>query len=202
MPRKENIQNIAKRKEQILKAAVTAFARSGLKDTSMNDIVRESGLSKGAIYWYYKSKDEIIAELLNEFFDPEDIKKVEVMLSTGTPLQKIEKLVDYMIDEMNQMRPFRPVIQELFVLAFRDEKIRRMTKTNFQASVALLQGIIEEGIRSKQFRRVDPYQVTLAIFEIFESTALFWSLDLIDVDFDKQLRGGINLILNSIKVKR
>ena len=202
MPRKENIQNIAKRKEQILKAAVTAFARSGLKDTSMNDIVRESGLSKGAIYWYYKSKDEIIAELLNEFFDPEDIKKVEVMLSTGTPLQKIEKLVDYMIDEMNQMRPFRPVIQELFVLAFRDEKIRRMTKTNFQASVALLQGIIEEGIKSKQFRRVDPYQVTLAIFEIFESTALFWSLDLIDVDFDKQLRGGINLILNSIKVKR
>jgi AcrR family transcriptional regulator len=202
MPRKENIQNIAKRKEQILKAAVTAFARSGLKDTSMNDIVRESGLSKGAIYWYYKSKDEIIAELLNEFFDPEDIKKVEAMLSTGTPLQKIEKLVDYMIDEMNQMRPFRPVIQELFVLAFRDEKIRRMTKNNFQASVALLQGIIEEGIKSKQFRRVDPYQVTLAIFEIFESTALFWSLDLIDVDFDKQLRGGINLILNSIKVKR
>lgn len=202
MPRKGNIQNIAKRKEQILKAAVTAFARSGLKDTSMNDIVRESGLSKGAIYWYYKSKDEIIAELLNEFFDPEDIKKVEVMLSTGTPLQKIEKLVEYMIDEMNQMRRFRPVIQELFVLAFRDEKIRRMTKTNFQASVALLQGIIEEGIRSKQFRRVDPYQVTLAIFEIIESTALFWSLDLIDVDFDKQLRGGIDLILNSIKVKR
>ncbi len=202
MPRKGNIQNIAKRKEQILKAAVTAFARSGLKDTSMNDIVRESGLSKGAIYWYYKSKDEIIAELLNEFFDPEDIKKVEVMLSTGTPLQKIEKLVEYMIDEMNQMRRFRLVIQELFVLAFRDEKIRRMTKTNFQASVALLQGIIEEGIRSKQFRRVDPYQVTLAIFEIIESTALFWSLDLIDVDFDKQLRGGIDLILNSIKVKR
>ncbi len=202
MPRKGNIQNIAKRKEQILKAAVTAFARSGLKDTSMNDIVRESGLSKGAIYWYYKSKDEIIAELLNEFFDPEDIKKVEIMLSTGTPLQKIEKLVEYMIDEMNQMRRFRPVIQELFVLAFRDEKIRRMTKTNFQASVALLQGIIEEGIRSKEFRRVDPYQVTLAIFEIIESTALFWSLDLIDVDFDKQLRGGIDLILNSIKVKR
>ena len=202
MPRKGNIQNIAKRKEQILKAAVTAFARSGLKDTSMNDIVRESGLSKGAIYWYYKSKDEIIAELLNEFFDPEDIQKVEVMLSTGTPLQKIEKLVEYMIDEMNQMRRFRPVIQELFVLAFRDEKIRRMTKTNFQASVDLLQGIIEEGIKSKQFRRVDPYQVTLAIFEIIESTALFWSLDLIDVDFDKQLRGGIDLILNSIKVKR
>ncbi len=202
MPRKENIQNIAKRKEQILKAAVTAFARSGLKDTSMNDIVRESGLSKGAIYWYYKSKDEIISEILNEFFDPEEIKNVEAMLSTGTPVQKIEKLVEYMIEEMNKMRRFRPVIQELFVLALRDEKIRTMTKKSFHASVALLQGIIEEGIKTKQFRRVDPYYVTLAIFEIIESTALFWSLDLIDVDFDKQLRGGINLILSSIKVKK
>lgn len=201
MPRKENIQNITRRKEQILKAAVTAFARSGLKDTSMNDIVHESGLSKGAIYWYFKSKDEIIAELLNEFFDPEDIKKVEAMLSTGTPLQKIEKLVEYMIDEMNKMRRFRPVIQELFALAFRDEKIRKMTKKSFQSSVALLEGIIEDGIKMKQFRRVNPYHVTLAIFEIIESTALFWSLDLIDVDFDQQLRGGIDLILDSIKVK-
>ena len=103
---------------------------------------------------------------------------------------------------MNRMRRFRPVIQELFVLAFRDEKIRKMTKKSFQSSVTLLKGIIEDGIRMKQFRRIDPYHVTLAIFEIIESTALFWSLDLIDVDFDQQLRGGIDLILDSIKVKK
>ncbi len=82
MTRKENVQNIAQRKEQIIRAAISAFARTGLKDTSMDDIVRESGMSKGAIYWYFKSKDELISELLNTFFDPKEIKRVEEMLAT------------------------------------------------------------------------------------------------------------------------
>ncbi len=202
MPRKENLENIAKRKEQIVKAAISAFARKGLKNTSMNDIVRESGLSKGAIYWYYKSKDEIISELLKEFFDPEEIRKVQGMLSTGSASQRLDRFIEYIANEMNKMRRFRPVIQELFVIAFRDQKIRMMTKRNFQASVSLLQSIIDEGIRTKEFESVDSRQATLAIFEIIESTALFWSLDFIEVDFEEQLRGGVNLILTAIKRKK
>ncbi len=202
MPRKENLENIAKRKEQIVKAAICAFARKGLKNTSMNDIVRESGLSKGAIYWYYKSKDEIISELLKEFFDPEEIRKVQGMLSTGSASQRLDRFIEYIANEMNKMRRFRPVIQELFVIAFRDQKIRMMTKRNFQASVSLLQSIIDEGIRTKEFESVDSRQATLAIFEIIESTALFWSLDFIEVDFEEQLRGGVNLILTAIKRKK
>jgi AcrR family transcriptional regulator len=202
MPRTENIQNIAKRKEQIIRAAISAFARTGLRETSMDDIVHESGMSKGAIYWYFKSKDELISELLNTFFDPTEIEKLEQMLATGTAGERIDKFAGYMIEQMNMMRRFRPVVQELFVIAFRDQKIRRMTRKSFQASTKFLQTIIEDGIKNKEFRKVDAYQVTIAILEIVESTALFWSLDLIDVDFKKQLRGGINLILDGIKIQK
>ncbi len=103
---------------------------------------------------------------------------------------------------MDKMQRFRPVIQELFVIAFRDRKIRKMTRKDFQAGVALLQTIIEDGIKKKEFRRVDPHQVTIAIYEIIEGAALFWSLDMMDVDFAKQLRSGINLILDAIKVRK
>ena len=200
--RKENIQNIARRKEQIIKAEITAFARTGLKGTSMNDIVRESGLSKGAIYWYYKSKDELISDLLKEFFDPEEIKKVGEVLATGTALERLEKFIGYTIEEMNKMQRFRPVLQELFVIASRDQKIRKMAKRDFRVGVALLQSVIEYGVKSKEFRKVDPNMVAIAIFEIIEGTALFWSLDLMDVDFEKQMREGINLILDGIKVEK
>ncbi|MDE3057503.1 MAG: TetR/AcrR family transcriptional regulator [Bacteroidota bacterium] len=201
MSRKANVEHIAKRKERIIRAAVTAFARTGLKATSMDDIVEESGMSKGAIYWYFKSKDEIISELINTFFDPKEIEKLKQMLANGTARERIDKFIGYMIEQMNMMRRFRPVIQELYVIALRDQKIKKMTKKTFQESVPLLQRIIEDGIKKKEFRKVDAYQVTLALYEIVEGAALFWSLDLMDVDFEKQLRGGMNLILDGIKIQ-
>ncbi|HEY6540074.1 MAG TPA: helix-turn-helix domain-containing protein, partial [Ktedonobacteraceae bacterium] len=57
------------RRNQILAAASTVFARSGFHEARMDDIAEEVGLSKGALYLYYKSKDAIIAALLKFFFD-------------------------------------------------------------------------------------------------------------------------------------
>ncbi len=201
MPRKVSVENIARRKEQIMKAAITAFARTGLKGTSMNDIVHESGMSKGAIYWYYKSKDEIIAELLNEFFDPNEIKRIEQLLSSGTARERIDRFVDYIEEAMKKIQRFRPVIQELYAIAFRDQKIKKMVKRDFFSGVTLLQSIIKDGVKNKEFKRVDPYQVTLAIYQIIEGAALFWSLG-IEIDFEKQLRGGVKLILEGIKAQK
>ena len=44
------------RRDQLIQAAITCFGEKGYYETSMDDIVREAGLSKGALYWYFKSK--------------------------------------------------------------------------------------------------------------------------------------------------
>jgi AcrR family transcriptional regulator len=49
------------RRQQVLDAAIACFARDGFHQTSMAEILRESGLSAGAVYSYFSSKDEIIA---------------------------------------------------------------------------------------------------------------------------------------------
>jgi AcrR family transcriptional regulator len=48
------------RRSEILDAAIVCFSRDGFHRTTMKDIVRESGLSPGAIYNYFRSKEEII----------------------------------------------------------------------------------------------------------------------------------------------
>lgn len=48
---------------QILDAAQRCFARQGFYETSMHDVFAESGLSAGAVYRYFKSKDELIREI-------------------------------------------------------------------------------------------------------------------------------------------
>lgn len=49
------------RRAQILTAAWNCFARKGFHATSMAEIVAESGLSAGAVYLYFRSKEDLIA---------------------------------------------------------------------------------------------------------------------------------------------
>ncbi|GJF28831.1 hypothetical protein KNE206_15310 [Kitasatospora sp. NE20-6] len=56
------------RRRQILDGAARCFARNGFHATSMQDLLRESGLSAGAVYRYFASKDEIVAAIAGECF--------------------------------------------------------------------------------------------------------------------------------------
>jgi AcrR family transcriptional regulator len=57
------------RRHEIATAALRCFARKGFAATSMSDIIAESGLSAGAIYGHYKSKDELISLAITEVLD-------------------------------------------------------------------------------------------------------------------------------------
>ena len=65
MPRRSE-EYRARRREQILEAAVSCFARQGLHHTTMADIIAEAGTSAGAVYCYFAGKDEIIAAIAEE----------------------------------------------------------------------------------------------------------------------------------------
>jgi AcrR family transcriptional regulator len=73
MPRVTEDYKAARRLE-ILSAACRCFAKDGFHATSISDIIDESGLSAGAVYLYFESKDEIIAAV------------VEMTLSTADEL--------------------------------------------------------------------------------------------------------------------
>jgi AcrR family transcriptional regulator len=53
-------QYLEQRRQQILDAAQRCFSRNGFYEASMQDVFRESGLSAGAVYRYFKSKDELV----------------------------------------------------------------------------------------------------------------------------------------------
>ncbi len=56
-------------RQQILLAAIKLLGSKGYANMSMNDIVAESGVSKGGVYWHFKSKDAIIEAVFVSFLD-------------------------------------------------------------------------------------------------------------------------------------
>lgn len=56
-------------RERIVQTATDAFAEGGYHDTSMDDIVRRSGLSKGAIYFHFPGKEALFLALIGRLAD-------------------------------------------------------------------------------------------------------------------------------------
>jgi|YelNatPaOPRAMG01_1025707.scaffolds.fasta_scaffold00016_83 AcrR family transcriptional regulator len=54
------------RRKSIMEAAIRLFAERGYHETKMDDVAELAGLSKGAIYLYYKSKEDLFCALLEE----------------------------------------------------------------------------------------------------------------------------------------
>lgn len=63
MPRVSE-DHLTARRAQVLSAALRCFARDGFHATSMRDVIRETGLSAGAVYSYFPSKDELVAAVV------------------------------------------------------------------------------------------------------------------------------------------
>ena len=53
----------AMRRDQVLRAAVRCVIRSGFQGLTMSEVIAESGLSAGAVYGYFASKDALLAAL-------------------------------------------------------------------------------------------------------------------------------------------
>src|ERR1700693_3524864 len=56
-------------RSNILKVALLLFLEKGYKDVSYQDLVKKTGLSKGAIYHYFSSKEELLVAVFDMFFE-------------------------------------------------------------------------------------------------------------------------------------
>ncbi|MFG2291833.1 TetR/AcrR family transcriptional regulator [Streptomyces sp. NPDC048603] len=61
-------EHLDARRRQILDGATRCFTRNGFHATSMQDVLKEADLSAGAVYRYFRSKDELIVAIAEETF--------------------------------------------------------------------------------------------------------------------------------------
>ncbi|HZN71581.1 MAG TPA: TetR/AcrR family transcriptional regulator [Micromonosporaceae bacterium] len=69
MPRVSE-EHLTARRQQILAAARTCFARNGFHATSMHDVIAEAGLSTGAVYRYFRSKEDLVTAIAEQVIRP------------------------------------------------------------------------------------------------------------------------------------
>ena len=187
------------RRNQILEAAARVFAKSGFSKARMDDIAAESGLSKGALYWYFNSKDEIILAMLDRLFEREMADLHTLQKAGGTATESLLEYTEIAIVDMTHLLQLMPIAYEYLALAFRNEAVLSALKRYSRSYFELIIPIIQQDIDNGEFRQVDPQDVAIAVGAIFEGTALLWVYDSETIQIEKHIRSSILLLIDGIR---
>src|SRR5579863_1128234 len=189
----------AARKNQILDAAMVVFARSGFHEARMDDIVQESGLSKGTLYWYFKSKEEIITAISQRLFAT-DIELVEGLLTAdGTVSERLQQLIRDRIQGLQEMSGMVTILFEFYAAALHQEGVRQFIKAYFQNFHDLLVALIQQGIERGEFRPVNPLAAATALDAVFEGLIVRWLIDPEAIEWASLGEAAIRLMLDGLK---
>jgi AcrR family transcriptional regulator len=187
------------RRNQIMEAAEEVFNAKGLSKSRMEDIAEKTGLSKGTLYLYFKSKDNLIIAIFDRIFGGLFKKDKPQSIEKFSAVESIRNFTDEAIKDYLRVLYMFPVAYEFLALAFRNGTVQKALKRYFNDYMEELVPIIQIGVDSGEFRQVDPNEVALAVGAIIEGTILLWVYDKSRVDPKTHIRSGIDLLIEGIR---
>jgi AcrR family transcriptional regulator len=136
------------RRGEILEAAIVCFSREGFHRTTMAEIVKESGVSPGAIYNYFESKEEIIEAIAEERRGVEE-KLIAEATQAATVVEALRRLRDAFFGDLKnpKERLRRRLSIQLWAEAQRNPKVLKLVRRSFEGPLAMLSGILSEAQR-------------------------------------------------------
>ena len=189
-------------RENILQAAESLFARRGYHETSMDDIVKESGLSKGAIYGYFESKQDLLLALsdrrcasilgrIQSVFSPDD-----------SATEKLEKGLGVIFSDLIEVsREVCGLSLELWVEAPRVKSLQHGVNTRYGTAHSFITGIINEGMRKGEFKQdIDADAMASILFATIDGIYLHWATTGRDFDWQKMKSTFLAMLLEGINV--
>ena len=183
----------------ILSAARALFEKQGLKKTTMDDIASRIGKCKGALYYYFASKDEIfeavVHQEMTEFF-----KQVTIEINAAYGAK--EKLIAYCrtrLKKISELCNLNEVLKkDLIDFAGKMEMIKKKYDT---LQVALVKDIILEGIKKSEFKKMDKEYIeslSYLIVSSFKGLEMPLNVDMQYTSLSKRAEFIVNVMVDGI----
>jgi AcrR family transcriptional regulator len=123
-------EHLDARRRQILDGAALCFARNGFHATSMQDVLKEVGLSAGAVYRYFSGKEELIAAIVGEVLD--EVGGVFERAAGQSPPPLPDEMIPRLLTRLKELKPgvvhegewiFPRLIVQVWAETLRDEAL-------------------------------------------------------------------------------
>ena len=190
------------RPQEITAAALEAFAEKGYSATRVTDVAERAGVSKGLLYLYFKTKEELFKAVIKSFVSPRiDALKAEI---ESTDLTAEEYLRGPFLAFAKQVpkSPARILVRLMIAEGARHPDLTGWYHRNVVSQgLAALRSLIERGVRDGEFRKSAlqefPHMVVTPVL-----FAIVWSLvfgERANLNSDRFIEAQVDLLLRAIR---
>ncbi len=154
------------KKLKFFEAAKPIFLRFGFRKTTVEDICREAGASKRTFYELFRDKGDLLMQLCLSIAEGMAVTWKERVKGNDSALFQIDLFLDEYSRISKKEKIFKVLISEpsLFTAGISDE-----SRTQMLPLMDLLQGILEHGAETGEFRRMDSKKATWIIFTVLDA---------------------------------
>tara|TARA_Y100000588_G_C14036820_1_gene831099 strand:+ start:47 stop:643 length:597 start_codon:yes stop_codon:yes gene_type:complete len=161
------------RKDQILGAALSVLVKNGYEGSRMDDVVGKSKLSKGAIYWYYKSKKAMYLDLINFWVLRYSVTINHLVENEKPASEQLKSLFGYFIDQYESDPDPFIALTEFWSMSQKDADFRKKLQKVYSHFLDVLEKIISKGVNNGEFKNVDIRITAMSIMLNVESINWF-----------------------------
>lgn len=151
-------------KRRIIEAAMDVIAERGCDQMTIDDVAKKLGVTKGAVYWYFKSKEELVAAVLKKF--QTDIERTTFESFYNRPIEEVFSQIFERFSLTDDRQ--RAIFFEMFALAARNSDVRHATREYYMGLVSTF----EEAIRREKKKnfiqtQADPHKLALLMVALY-----------------------------------
>lgn len=155
------------KKQLILETARKVFVEKGYKNVTMKDIVEACEISRGGLYLYFNSTEEILLALLQQEADETD----DVFTRSITEEDSAADILTLFLKEQKKelLRKKNNLMMAVYEYSFaKKDKKNSMLKKQFEAGAKVIEKLIESGIASGEFYCENPKGAANNIMYVLE----------------------------------
>nr|WP_321352999.1 TetR/AcrR family transcriptional regulator [uncultured Methanoregula sp.] len=151
-------------KRRIIEAAMDVIAERGCDQMTIDDVAKKLGVTKGAVYWYFKSKEELVAAVLKKF--QTDIEKTTFESFYNRPIEEVFSQIFERFSLTDDRQ--RAIFFEMFALAARNSNVRHATREYYTGLVSTFEEAIKRE-KKKNFiqTQADPHTLALLMVALY-----------------------------------
>lgn len=152
---KRTKEEAAVTREKLLKAGLAVFSRLGYSATTLEDVAREAGVTRGAIYWHFGSKAELYKALADTYSNRTGEIMQQAASEGGSFADIIRRIFTRMLSALESDPDLRAVMEmSLFKTEYTNSLITVFEegRQRNQALLEMLTGAIQQGIEAGELR--------------------------------------------------
>lgn len=181
---------------RILEAAVKQFSVNGYNTASVDHICAQAGVSKGAFYHHFKTKQDVFLALLDGWLQTFD-QAVEASKDQTVP-ETFQQMTDYFPYIFETAGDNLPMFLEFWLQASRDEKIWEASVAPYRRYHKHFASLIKKGVAEGSFVEVNPDLAARLILSAAMGLLLQSLLDPEGAKWEKVARETVQLMMTSL----